>query len=301
MKQESIPPGSWPHGEPLRVRLAARLRRSRPRDVMTLLAEILLAVIIVTAIFGPHIAPYNPLRVSVRERLEPPSWKHLLGTDEAGRDVLSRLMVGTRITMFSVLLVLCIVTFVGVIVGAVAGYVGGILDEVLMRVGDLVIAFPPLVLAMALAAALGAGLTSAIIAVAFVRWPRYARLVRGQVLSLKNKAFVEAARSMGVPPWRILFRHILVNSLDPIIVRVTVDSGYVILTTASLGFIGLGAQPPDPEWGVMVAAGRTFMLNSPWVTIFPGLAIVLAVMGFTLVGDELRDRLDPTLRPLAGQ
>jgi peptide/nickel transport system permease protein len=269
--------------------------------MMTMLAEFLLLVIIFVAIFGPYIAPYDPLHVALRERLEPPSLKHLLGTDEAGRDLLSRMMAGTRITMMSVLLVLTIVTIIGVVVGAVAGYIGGIVDEFLMRFGDLVIAFPPLVLAMALAAAMGAGLTSAIIAVAFVRWPRYARLVRGQVLALKNKEFVEAARCIGVPPWRILFRHILINALDPIIVRVTVDSGYVILTTASLGFIGLGAQPPEPEWGVMVAAGRTFMLNSPWVTVFPGLGIVLAVMGFTLVGDELRDRLDPTLRTMGGQ
>lgn len=287
--------------EPLRVRLRKLVKSWRPRDMMTMLAEFLLLVIIFVAIFGPYIAPYDPLHVALRERLEPPSLKHLLGTDEAGRDLLSRMMAGTRITMTSVLLVLTIVTIIGVIVGAVAGYIGGIVDEVLMRFGDLVIAFPPLVLAMALAAAMGAGLTSAIIAVAFVRWPRYARLVRGQVLALKNKAFVEAARCIGVPPWRILFRHILINSLDPIIVRVTVDSGYVILTTASLGFIGLGAQPPEPEWGVMVAAGRVFMLNSPWVTVFPGLGIVLAVMGFTLVGDELRDRLDPTLRTMGGQ
>lgn len=287
--------------EPLRIMLRKLVKSWRPRDMMTMLAEFLLLVIIFVAIFGPYIAPYDPLHVALRERLEPPSLKHLLGTDEAGRDLLSRMMAGTRITMTSVLLVLTIVTIIGVVVGAVAGYIGGIVDEVLMRFGDLVIAFPPLVLAMALAAAMGAGLTSAIIAVAFVRWPRYARLVRGQVLSLKNKAFVEAARCIGVPPWRILFLHILINSLDPIIVRVTVDSGYVILTTASLGFIGLGAQPPDPEWGVMVAAGRTFMLNSPWVTVFPGLAIVLAVMGFTLVGDELRDRLDPTLRTMGGQ
>jgi peptide/nickel transport system permease protein len=265
---------------------------------MTLAAEIVLVIIVILAVFGPYITPYDPVEVFLRERLDPPSSRHLLGTDEAGRDILSRMIAGTRITLLNVVLVLGIVTVIGTLVGAIAGYRGGVVDEILMRVGDMVMAFPALVLAMAIAAAMGAGLTSAVIAVALVRWPRYARLVRAQILAVKQKPFVEAARGIGASPARIVFRHILVNCLDPIIVRITVDSGYVILTTASLGFIGLGAQPPTPEWGVMVAQGRIFMLNSPWVAVFPGLGILLAVMAFTLVGDELRDRLDPALRTL---
>jgi peptide/nickel transport system permease protein len=289
--------------ESLSVELPAR-RKGRPslsfktwtHSKVTFVAELILLVMVIIAIIGPYIAPFDPLQISLRERLQPPSPAHPMGTDQQGRDILSRMMAGTRITLTTVAAVLILVAVAGVVVGAVSGYAGGRWDDLLMRICDLVLAFPALVLAMALAATMGAGLTSAVIAVALVRWPRYARLVRGQVLTLKNKPFVEAARAIGATSVRVLFRHILLNTWDPIIVRATVDAGYVILVTASLGFIGLGARPPIPEWGAMVADGRTYLLNSPWVALFPGLGIMLAVLAITLVGDELRDRLDPTLR-----
>ncbi|HBY94160.1 MAG: ABC transporter permease [Ardenticatenaceae bacterium] len=258
--------------------------------------EIVLVALIIVGIIGPFVAPYDPLKVQMTQRLHPPSAEHWMGTDELGRDIWSRMLHGSRATLSTVVFVLAIVMVFGIPIGAIGGYVGGWTDEVFMRVSDLILAFPPLVLAMALVVALKPSLTTAMLAVALVRWPRYARLVRAQVLTFKQRAFVEAARAVGVSERRILLRQILPNCLDPVYVRATVDAGFIVLTTASLSFIGLGAQPPQPEWGAMVASGRTYMINNWWVGVFPGLAIMLAVTGFVLVGDEIRDRLDPTLR-----
>ena len=251
---------------------------------------------VIIGIFGPYVAPYDPIRPDPALRLQPPNAEHIFGTDELGRDLFSRLLFGARNTLITVAFVLFLVAALGLPLGALAGYLGGWIDEVIMRIGDLVLAFPALVLAMALVVAMGPSLTTAMIAVALVRWPRYARLIRAQVMSYKNRPFVEAARAAGASDWRILTRHILPNSLDPVMVRATVDAGFIILTTASLSFIGLGAQAPEPEWGAMVATGRRYMIDHWWVGLFPGLAIMTAVSGFVLVGDEIRDRLDPTLR-----
>ena len=266
------------------------------QSAFSILGELLVVLVIVIGILGPSIAPFDPLAVDMTQRLQAPNAEHYFGTDELGRDVFSRVLHGGRYTLITVVFVLSLVVGLGIPVGAIAGYREGWIDEVLMRVADLVLAFPPLVLAMAMVVAMGPSLTTAMIAVAVVRWPRYARLVRGQVMTYKHRPFVEAALASGANNRRILIKHILPNSLDPVMVRATVDAGFIILTTASLSFIGLGAQPPIPEWGSMIASGRRYMIDNWWVGLFPGLAIMIAVSGFVLLGDEIRDRLDPTLR-----
>lgn len=296
-KLNSVPAVSVDWDEPESEPLLTRITRAFFRQSLTsIIGEVLVLLLIVVGIFGPLVAPYDPIRPEAALRLQPPSPEHIMGTDQLGRDLFSRLLFGARNTLVTVVFVLTIVLSLGVPFGAIAGYSEGWPDEVLMRLGDLVLAFPALVLAMALVVAMGPSLLTAMIAVALVRWPRYARLTRGQVISYKKRAFVEAAQAAGASEWRILFRHILPNSLDPVVVRATVDAGFIILTTASLSFIGLGAQPPQPEWGAMVASGRSYMIDNWWVGVFPGLAIMIAVSGFVLVGDEIRDRLDPTLR-----
>jgi len=279
----------WRFGSRVRHALAAQ-------NFTAVIGEAIVLILVVVGVFGPFFARQNPLATEMNSRLMPPSREHLFGTDELGRDIFSRVLHGGRLTLISVIVVLAVSLAIGVPMGALAGYAEGWTDEVIMRISDLVLAFPPLVLAMALVVALGPSLDAAMLAVALVRWPRYARLVRAQVLTVKHRPYVEAARSLGASEARTVVRHVLPNCLDPVLVRATVDTGYIILTTASLSFIGLGAQPPAPEWGAMVASARTYMVNHWWVGVFPGLAILLSVIGLTLFGDETRDRFDPTLR-----
>lgn len=256
---------------------------------------IILICLVLIAIFAPYLTPYDPVKLSLAQRLRPPGLEHLLGTDEFGRDFLARVLYGSRISLLIVVTVIGLAGGVGIILGAIGGYRGGRWDEGVMRTADVFMAFPDLVLAMALSAALGADLRSAIIAVAIVSWPTYARLVRGQMLTLKHEAFVEAARASGASEGRIILRHLLPNTMSPLLVRMTTDAGYAILYAASLGFIGLGAQEPLPEWGRMVATGRAFMIDQWWYPFAPGMAIFLAVLGFIWFGDGLRDWLDPRL------
>jgi peptide/nickel transport system permease protein len=231
-------------------------------------------------------------------RLQPPSAAHWLGTDQLGRDLLSRLVYGARISLVIGLTVVLLAGTLGTLVGIVAGYAGGVTEEGLMRVTDVFLAFPPLILAMAIAGALGPSLTNAIIAIAVVTWAIYARLARGQILSLRKQEFVEAARSVGARPSRILLRHLLPNALAPLLVQASFDMGAAIVSAAGLSFIGFGAQPPTPEWGVMISEGRNFISTEPWLSLFPGIAILLAVGAFNVLGDGLRDALDPRLRGL---
>lgn len=219
-----------------------------------------------------------------------------MGTDKLGRDIFSRILYGARISVVVALAVVIMAGGVGTLLGLLAGYIGGLVDEIMMRVTDIFFAFPSLILAMAIAGALGASLANAVIAVAAVSWPVYARLVRGQVLGLREQEFVQAARALGVPTWQILLRHILPNTLAPLLVQVTFDMGAAILSVAGLSFIGFGAQPPTPEWGVMISEGRNFITSHWWVADMPALAILLLVLAFNLVGDGLRDLLDPRLR-----
>ncbi len=263
------------------------------RSPLTVVGLIVVAILVILAVFAPLFTPDNPTAMDLGHRLMPPGPGHPFGTDDGGRDMFSRVLYGARLSLSAAVTVIVAASLIGCVVGAVSGYVGGVVDEILMRVTDMFLAFPALVLAMAIAASLGPSLINAMVAVAVVWWPWYARLMRGQVLAYKNREFVTAAYATGVGALRILVRHIVPNCLTPIIVQATLDSGYAILTTASLSFIGVGAQPPAPEWGSMVNIGHTYFLDQWWFATFPGMAIFVTVMAFNLIGDGLRDVLDP--------
>jgi peptide/nickel transport system permease protein len=275
---------------------AEQARSSFRRNPLGALGIGLILAILLVAVFAPQLATHDPNQLNRDARLLPPSAEHLFGTDAPGRDVYSRVVYGSRISLRVAFVVLVIATTVGSLLGAAAGYFGGLVDEILMRITDVFLAFPALILAMAVNAALGPGIGSAMLAVGFTWWPAYARLIRSQVLSVRSKPYVEAAHCIGATRRRVLFRHILPNCTSPIIVQVTLDAGYVVLTVAGLSFIGLGAQPPSSEWGFLVSEGHTHVLTQWWWSTFPGLAICLLVVGFNLVGDFLRDLLDPRLR-----
>ena len=266
------------------------------RSRLAVLGAAIVLALVVVAIFAPWIAPYSPTRINLRERLQPPSGKHLFGTDDAGRDILSRVIYGSRVTLRICVLVVGLTLVIGTLLGLVSGFFGGWVDELVMRVSDVFLAFPALILAMAIAAALGPSLENAIVAMVAIWWPRYARVTRGQVLSIREIDFVAAARAAGASSFRIMLRHILPNCISPVVVQATLDLGEVVLTAATLSFIGFGAQPPTPEWGAMVSVGRNFLRDYWWYTTFPGLAILITVMGFNLLGDAVRDILDPRLR-----
>lgn len=257
----------------------------------------LLCLVTVTAIFAPQIATHDPLAIRIlEEKFLPPQPSHFFGTDDLGRDVFSRVVIGSRISFQVAATVLLIAGSIGVVMGIISGYFGGLVDEAIMRMADVFLAFPSFLLAMAIVAALGPGIDNAMIAVAISAWPRYARLLRGQVLTVKNAPYVEAARAMGASHVRLMGVHILPNSFAPLMIQATMDAGMAILTTAGLSFVGLGARPPMPEWGAMVAQGRAYIMNYWWVPTFPGLAIALTVAGYIFLGDGLRDVLDPKLR-----
>ena len=267
-----------------------------PRNKLTILAAFGAIILIFLAIFGPSLAPYDPYKLDFSEKLNPPNRDHWFGTDDGGRDIFSRVLHGARISLRVAVIVVVIASGVGVTLGTVAGFYGGWVDDVIMRVADMFMAFPGLVLAMAVSAAVGASIEASIFAVSFVWWPVYTRLSRAQVLAVREEAYIEAARSIGASNARIMIRHILPNLLPVIMVRMTMDSGYAILFTAGLSFIGLGAQEPMPEWGRMVSTGRVWIINRPYYSTFPGLAIFFSVLILTLLGDGLRDWLDPRLR-----
>ena len=232
----------------------------------------------------------DPAGLNLEGRLMPPSPAHWLGTDATGNDVYTRIVHGSRTTLGTVIAVLAIASLAGIAIGSVSGYVGGWLDSLLMRTTDVFLAFPPLILALATNAVLGRGLRQTVIAVAVLWWPAYARLVRGQILALRRQEFVESARVIGASRVRII-RHMLPNVIDPVIVRASLDAGFVALTAASLSFLGLGAQPPTAEWGRMVAEGQTFLLDQWWVAAFPGIALFVLVVGFNMIGEALGDRM----------
>jgi len=264
----------------------------------TAMAGLLLVIFfLVVAIFAPLLSPFGPNEQDIiGSKLAPPSADHWLGADILGRDMWSRMLYGARISVFVGLAVVAAAGSVGTLVGLFAGYRRGWVDEVVMRVTDIFFAFPPLILAMAIAGALGPSLRNALIAVVVVLWPVYARLVRGQVLSLREREFIQAAQITGVSSWKILVRHLLPNTLAPLLVQASFDMGTTILTVAGLSFIGFGAQPPTPEWGVMISDGRNYITTQWWLTAVPAGGILLLVAAFNLVGDGLRDILDPRLR-----
>lgn len=266
------------------------------RNTLAIVGTVIIAIFIFIAIFAPLLTPYSPSAQDLPNKLQPSSWQHPLGTDQFGRDILSRVLYGSRIAVQIILIVTLISGFLGVTIGIIAGYFGGVIDEILMRLTDMFLAFPQLVLAMAIAAMLGPNLKNVILAISFVNWTPYARLARAEALRVKGQPYIESIRSMGAGSFRIMFLHILPMSISPVLVQLTLRMGTIIITAASLGFLGLGAQPPSPEWGVMVSDGRSFLIDQWWISTFPGIAIALVVLGFNLLGDGVRDMLDPRLR-----
>ena len=282
-------------------RLQARLGRAYitwrqfSANHLAVLGLVIIVGLLFMAVFADVIATKSPVIGDLANaRLLPPGTQgYLLGTDDQGRDIFSRIMHGSRLTLLVIVLVAIISAPIGLLVGTVSGYVGGWLDAVLMRITDIFLAFPKLVLALAFVAALGPGIQNAIIAIAITSWPPYARIARAETLTVRRSDYISAVRLMGASPLRIIFRHVMPLCVSSLIVRVTLDMAGIILTAAGLGFLGLGAQPPLPEWGAMIAAGRRFILDQWWVAAMPGFAILIVSLGFNLLGDGLRDALDP--------
>ncbi|RMO02570.1 Dipeptide ABC transporter, permease protein DppC [Pseudomonas syringae pv. antirrhini] len=270
-----------------------RLMRFLLRNPMTLAGLIVIVTLLIVALFAPWIATHDPLAQDLSAALRMPGAQHWFGTDEYGRDVFSRLVYGSRITLYIVMLVTVIVGPIGLLIGTVSGYFGGWVDSLFMRITDIFISFPSLVLALAFIAALGPGLEHAVIAIALTAWPPIARLARAETLSLRNADFVVAVKLQGASAVRVIGRHIIPMCLSSVIIRLTMNMASIILTAAALGFLGLGAQAPLPEWGAMISSGRRYMLESWWLVAAPGATIMLVSLAFNLLGDGLRDVLDP--------
>ena len=274
----------------------ARALHSFRQSKLSQLGAVLVLIVLFFAVFGRILAPYPDQVagvVDVAAKFQPPSAQHWFGTNELGQDVLSLTMAGTTVSVLAGFGVVVIGTVLGTLVGATAGFAGGWVDEVLMRFTDLILTIPSLILAMAIAAALGPGFQNMVLAISLSWWPGYARLVRGEVLAAREEVYVAAARALGATPGRILFLHILPNCVSPIIVKMSLDMGFAILTVAGLGFIGIGVRPPIPEWGTLLSTARNYMPDNWWTAMAPGMAMFVAVFGFNLLGDGLRDILDP--------
>jgi peptide/nickel transport system permease protein len=269
------------------------------KNKLTMIAFYIIVLLFILAVAAPFIIPH-PTHISQEanpsNKLQPPSIQYLFGTDEIGRDIFSRVIYGTRISLTTAILAVGLALLIGVPLGAVAGSLGGWIDEVIMRITDIFLSFPPLLLAIAIVSIVGPSLNNAIIAIALSWWPWYTRLVRGQAVSLKERKFVQAAEAIGTSKLRIIFGHIVPNTISPVIVQASMDMGGVILTISSLSFLGLGAQAPTPEWGLMISTSRNYFLNAWWYSIFPGLAIFITVLAFNLLGDGFREILDPKTR-----
>ena len=266
------------------------------QNKLAMVGTVLVAFFILIAIFAPLIAPYDPIEVDLSGTLLPPSSEHIFGTDQFGRDIFSRVVYGARIEVGIILLVTVISGTIGLAVGITAGYFGGVIDDVLMRITDVFLSFPNLILAMALSAMLGRGVFNAIIAISLVGWTIIARLARAESMKVKSLPYIEAIRALGASNIRILLLHILPMCMSPVLVQLSLRMGSIILTAAGLGFLGLGAQPPTPEWGAIVSDGRSYLVDQWWISTFPGLFIALVVLGFNLLGDGIRDMMDPRIR-----
>lgn len=287
---------------PLEAASSSRPRRTlrwMRHNPMLSAGVIAVGALVLVAVFAPLLAPF-PGDASVATHpfsvLQAPTWLHPFGTDEVGRDILSRVMYGARISPLIAVAVLLIATVVGVPLGLVAGYFGGVLDDVIMRVTDIFLAVPALLLALALSSVLTPTIGSTITAISVTWWPWYARLVRGEAASIRGRRYIESCRALGIPRWRILWRHVLPNATTPVLVQMSLDFGTVILTASALSFLGLGVQDPSPDWGLMVSEGQAYFLTNWWLVTFPGLAILTTALAFNILGDGLRDRLDPRHR-----
>jgi peptide/nickel transport system permease protein len=256
---------------------------------------IVLAFLFLT-VAAPLLVPYDPYDQDLSNALSPPSAQHLFGADQYGRDVFSRVLYGSRTALLAIVVADGLALVLGSALGLIGGFIGGAVDALVMRMVDVLLAFPYLLLALIIVAALGPSLTNSMIAIGIVYTPQYARLIRGQVLSVRALYYVRAARAIGTPRWRIMMRHVLPNSFGPVIVMATLQAGSVVVETAGLSFLGLGAQPPSPDWGALLADGHNYFLTAWWIATFPGLAIFCVVLGFNLIGDALRDQFDPRRR-----
>lgn len=288
--------GNWLEKNDSRIkdlRYSVKLFMKSPLAVLGLL---IILFFVAVALFAPYIAPYGAMERNWYEIMKPPSAEHLFGTDDMGGDVFSRIIWGSQISLEVGFVVVISAVILGSIIGGVSGYFGGIIDEIMMRITDIFLAFPYLIFAMVICAALGRSTTNIMIALCVTWWPSYARIIRGQALSIREQKYIEAAKAVGGTDRHIILRHLLPNSLSPIIVQSTMDLGNVILTAAALSFIGFGAQAGAAEWGRMVSDGSQFMMTSPWIVTFTGLAILVACLGFNLFGDGLRDIMDPKMR-----
>lgn len=269
------------------------------RNKLTAAAMVVLVLLILTAILAPYIIPYPEHisdAVNMQEKFLAPSAQHLFGTDEMGRDIFSRVLYGTRISLTTAIIAVAFSLIIGIPLGAIAGTLGGAVDEIIMRITDVFLSFPPLLLAIVLVSTLGPSLNNAIISIVLSWWPWYTRLVRGQAISLKERKFVQAAETIGTSRMKIIMRHIVPNTISPVIVQASMDMGGVILTLASLSFLGLGAQAPQPEWGLMINVAKNYFPDIWWYSVFPGLAIFITVLAFNLIGDGIREILDPKTR-----
>jgi len=263
------------------------------KNRLAVLGLLIIGVLVVIAVLAPVIAPYDPVETNIGNRLQPLSFTHYFGTDEMGRDIFSRIVWGSRLTFYVIGLVAIIAAPVGILVGTGAGYFGGIIDTILMRITDIFLAFPKLILALAFVSALGPGIENAIIAISITSWPPYARIARAETITIRNCDFIKAIRLQGASALRIIVGHIMPLCLPSLIIRVTLDMAGIILTAAGLGFLGLGAQPPSPEWGAMTSSGRTYIIDHWWLITMPGTAIFIVSLAFNLLGDGLREVLDP--------
>jgi peptide/nickel transport system permease protein len=300
MTGTTISTRDWLMAERPASRMQARLGRayaawqSFAANRLAIIGLGIIMALVLMAIFADVLAPYSPVVGDLRgSRLMPANAEHWLGTDDQGRDILSRIIHGSRLTLYVVILVAIIAAPIGLLVGTVAGYAGGWTDAILMRITDIFLAFPKLILALAFVSALGPGIENAVLAIAVTSWPPYARIARAETMTVRNSDYIAAVRLMGASPLRIVILHIMPLCISSLIVRVTLDMAGIILTAAGLGFLGLGAQPPLPEWGAMIASGRRFILDQWWVAAVPGIAILIVSLGFNLLGDGLRDALDP--------
>ena len=288
--------GQWLENNDSRIKDLQYSVRLFLKSPMAVLGLIIVIIFILVAIFAPLIAPFPAMQRDWYNFLKPPNSVHLFGTDDMGGDVFSSIIWGSQISLYIGAVIVVTAVIVGAIIGSIAGYFGGIIDELMMRITDIFLAFPSLILAMVICAALGRSIENVMIALTITWWPTYARIIRGQALSIREQKYIEAARALGGSDRHIIVKHLIPNSLSPIIIQASMDFGNVILTAAALSFIGFGAQPGAAEWGRMVSDGSQFMMSSPWIVTFTGLAILFVCLGFNLFGDGLRDILDPKMR-----
>ncbi|WP_445487586.1 ABC transporter permease [Niallia sp. 03133] len=263
------------------------------KNKLTLVGLALLGVIVVLSLLAPILTPYHPTKINITDKFMPPSSIHWFGTDEVGRDILTRILYGARLSLGIGISVILLASAAGILIGTISGYFGKMLDQIIMRIMDMILAFPTLILAMALAASLGPSIQNAMIAIAIVKLPVYVRLARSETLGLREMLYVKSAQTFGIKPWRIIGKHIIPNSVSPVIIQATLDIGDAILMIATLGFLGLGAQPPAPEWGAMISTGWKYLLDYWWYPTFPCLFLFLSSCALNLMGDGIRDILDP--------